>query len=85
MIRDRIVFKFHQKEQSLREFIDGIFAAADVLQYAASEQQLVDRIVMNLDPSVLSHAAFLERPRSRGGIGVHRWVNRRKGVSAERE
>ena len=67
MIRDHIVFKFHQKGQSLREF-DGIIATADVLQYAASEQQLVDRTVMNLDPSVLSHAAFLERPRSRGEL-----------------
>jgi len=29
------------------------------------EQQLVDRAIMNLRPSILAQAAFLERPRSR--------------------
>jgi hypothetical protein len=29
------------------------------------EQQLVDRILMNLHPSILAHTAFLDRPRSR--------------------
>jgi len=32
-------------------------------QYEATEQQLVDHVVMNLHPSILEKAAFLDRPR----------------------
>jgi len=65
MIRDHIVFNFHEEGQPLREHIDRVFAAAKFLGYEAGEQQLVDRIVMNLHPTILAHAAFLERPRFR--------------------
>jgi len=41
-----------------------VFAAARFLEYEADEEQLVGRIVMNLHPAILAHAAFLERPRS---------------------
>ena len=86
MIRDHIVLKLHRKGQSLREFIDVIFATADLLQYAASEQQLVDRIVINLDSSVLFHAAFFERPRPRGelvsAVGL---IEEKESVQRERE
>jgi hypothetical protein len=48
----------------MRVYIDQVFQAAQFLQYEAMEQQLVDRVVMNLHPQVLSQAAFLEKPRS---------------------
>ena len=47
------------------ESIEWVFRAANFLRYQASEQELVYRILMNFHPSVLAHAAFLERPRSR--------------------
>ena len=65
LIRDLIVFNFHNEGQPLREYVDQVFAASKILEYKAGEQQLVDRIVMNLNPSILAHATFLERPRSR--------------------
>ena len=65
MIRDLIVFNFHDERQSLREYIDNVFSAAKILEYEAGEEQLVDRILLNLHPAVLAHAAFLEKPRSR--------------------
>jgi len=51
MIRDHIVFSFHEEGQPLREYIDRMFAAARFLGYEASEQQLVDRVDMNLHPT----------------------------------
>ena len=63
--RDHIVFNFHEEGQSLREYVDRVFTAARFLQYEAEEEQLIDRIVMNLHPTILAHAAFLDRPRSR--------------------
>jgi len=65
MVRDLIVFNFHEEGQALREFVGRVFAAANFLEYEADEEQLVGRIVMNLHPAILAHAAFLERPRSR--------------------
>jgi len=64
LIRDLIVFNFHGEGQSMRVYFDQVFQAADFLRYEATEQ-LVDRVVMNLHPQVLSQAAFLEKPRSR--------------------
>jgi len=65
LIRDLIVFNFHGEGQSMRVYFDQVFQAAEFLQYEATEPQLVDRVVMNLHPQVLSQAAFLEKPRSR--------------------
>jgi len=64
MIQDLITFNFHEEGQSVREYIDRVFAAARILAYDVDEQQLVDRIVMSLHPHVLAQAAFLERPHS---------------------
>ena len=61
--RDLIVFNFHDEGQRLREYVDQVFAASKILEYEAGEEQLVDRIVMNLHHSILAHTAFLERPR----------------------
>jgi hypothetical protein len=62
------VFNFHHEGQLVRNYIDKVFAAAKFLGYATDEQQLVDRIVMNLHPSILAQAAFLERPHSRAQL-----------------
>ena len=64
MIRDLIVFNFQGEGQALRIYIEQVFAAAKFLQYGASEQELIDRVVMNFHPKILSHAAFIDRPRS---------------------
>jgi hypothetical protein len=64
LIRDLIVFNFHKEGQPLRSYIDRVFKAAEFLKYGASEQQLVDRIIMNFHPGVLAQAAFLDGPRS---------------------
>jgi len=64
LIRDLVVFNFQGEGQPLRTYIEQIFQVADFLQYEATEQQLVDRVVMNFHPWVLSQAALLGRPQS---------------------
>jgi hypothetical protein len=64
LIRDSIVFNFQGESQSLRAYIEQVFGAARFLQYKASESELVDRVVMNFHPSILAHAAFVEKPCS---------------------
>jgi hypothetical protein len=65
MIRDPVVFHFKGEEQPLRTYIEQVFATAQFLQYAVTEQEQVDRVVMNFNPSMLNHAAFVDRPHSR--------------------
>jgi len=65
LIWDLTVCNFHEAAQSLHTYIDQVFTAASFLGYNATEQQLVDHIVMNFHPTILAQAAFLERPRSR--------------------
>jgi hypothetical protein len=62
-MRDHIVFNFHEELEALRDYVSKVFAAASFLQYEAVEEALVGRIVMNLHPTVLAHAALLDRPR----------------------
>jgi hypothetical protein len=64
LIRDLIVGNFQKKETPVRLYIEQVFKAASFLGYEASEQQLVDRIVMNFHPDMLAHAAFIDRPRT---------------------
>jgi hypothetical protein len=64
LIRDLIVFNFQNEGQPLRMYIEQVFRDAEFLRYDASEQQLVERIVMNFHPSMLAHAAFLDKLRS---------------------
>jgi len=64
LIRDLIVFNLQREDQPVRAYVDQIFQAAEFLCYAATEQQLVDRVVMNLHPWVLGQATLLDRPRS---------------------
>ena len=64
LIRDLIVFNLHSEGQPVRAYVDQIFQAAEFLCYGATEQQLVDRVVINLHPRVLGQATLLDRPRS---------------------
>jgi len=70
----------------VREFIDQVFAAARILEYEATEQELVDRVIMNFHPSVLAQSALVDRPHSRKelyevvGIIEEKWA-----VTRERE
>ena len=65
LIRKLIVFNFHQKNMQVRNFIDQIFQAAEFLSYGATEQQLLERIIMNLHPEILKETAFLNLPNTR--------------------
>jgi hypothetical protein len=65
LVRDFIILNFHKEGQSLRDYIERVFRIAAFLKYGATEQQLVDRVVMNFHPSILSQAAFIDRPKSR--------------------
>jgi hypothetical protein len=38
--------------------------AVEWLLYTATEQEMVDRVLMNMHPHILAQSAFLERPRS---------------------
>jgi hypothetical protein len=38
LIRDHIVFKFHQEDEALRDYVSKVFAAAGFLQYEAVEE-----------------------------------------------
>jgi hypothetical protein len=50
---------FQKKECPLREFLDGMINVANFLRYSATEEEIVDRILMNLHPNVLTHAMSL--------------------------
>jgi len=64
MIRYLIVFSFQSEGQPSRVYIGQVYRAAGFLQYAAGEQQLVDRIVINFHLCILAYAAFLDKSRS---------------------
>jgi hypothetical protein len=65
LIRELIVFNFHSEGESIRAYFDRVFQAAEFLLYEATEEQLVQRILMNLHPSIQKLACLLDRPRSR--------------------
>ena len=49
LIRDHIVFNFHEEKEALRDYVNKVFEATSFLQYEAVEE-FVGRIVMNLHP-----------------------------------
>ena len=63
LVRERIMFYFHKERQPLREYIERVFRTSKFLNYQATEEQLVDRVVMNFYPSISVNTAFLDRPR----------------------
>jgi len=85
LVRNLIVFNFHESGQSVRGYIDRVFQAAEFLQYEASEAQLVERIVMKLHPDILKQAAFLDKPTMRKELRrVISLVEERMAIAAER-
>jgi hypothetical protein len=64
LIQKKIVFNLHSETQPVRQYIEQIFRVAKFLQYHATEDQLVARVVMNFHATVSPHATFLERPKS---------------------
>jgi hypothetical protein len=86
LIRDLIIFNFHKEGMPVREFIDQVFSAARILEFHAQEQELVDRILMNLHPSVLAHSAFLHRPCCRNELNnVVGLIEEKMAVNKERQ
>ena len=86
LVRDLLAFNFHESGQAVRTYIDRVFQAAEFLQYEASEQQLVDRILKNLHPNILKQAAFLDKPSTRRElIGVIGLIEERMSIAAERQ
>ena len=65
LIRDLAVFNFPDARQPMPTYTEQVFQEAEFLQFGATEQQLVDRVLMHFHPDVLAKAAFLDSPRSR--------------------
>jgi len=86
MIRELVVFNFQKKGQPIREFIKEVTDAAEFLQYNASEADIVERVLMNLNPDILAQAALLPRPNSfqelRHTVGL---LEERLAVLSERQ
>ena len=64
LVRELIVFNFHQEGEPLRAYFDRVFQNAEFLQYEASEEQLVQRVIMNLHPSILNLVSLVNTPKS---------------------
>jgi len=58
MIRDHEVFNFHEEFGFIHDYVARVFALANFLEYKAEEEQLVARVVLNLQPALLAHSAF---------------------------
>ena len=80
------MFNFQEKGRPMREFIKEVTDAAEFLQYNASEADIVERVLMNLQPDILAQAALLPRPVSlqelRYTVGL---IEERMAVFAERQ
>ena len=86
LIRDLIIFNFQGEGQNLREYIGQVWQVAKFLEYDATEQQLVDRVVMNLHPHLLTQAALLGRPRSLQELyGIVTIIEEKCAVTNERQ
>ena len=71
---------------SVREYIDQVYSAARFVDYDAEKQSLVDRIVMNIHPDVLTQSAFVDRPHSRKELyDVVEIVEEKMAVVRERQ
>jgi hypothetical protein len=86
MIREMLVFNFQEKCGSMKEFINEVTDAAELLQYNASEADIFEGVIMNLHPDILAQAALFSRPVSfqelRYTVGL---IEERMAVLAERQ
>ena len=62
LVRELIVFNFHQEGEPLRAYFDQVFQNAEFLLYEATEEQLVQRVIMNLHPSILNLVSLVNTP-----------------------
>jgi hypothetical protein len=62
MNRELVVFIFQEKGCPLRQFIKEVIDATEFLRYHATEEEVVERILMNLHPEILAQAALLLKP-----------------------
>jgi hypothetical protein len=75
--------------QGIRDNVEGpkeVIDAAEFLQYQGTEEEIVERILMNLHPEILAQATLLPRPNSyrelRNIVGL---IEERMAVSRERQ
>lgn len=85
LIRGLIIFNFHSAETPVREYIDQVYTVAKTLEFNAKEQELVDRIMMNLHPDILAHSAFLDRPCRQELYDVIALIEEKVAVTRERQ
>ena len=86
MIIELTVFKFHCEGQPLRAYFDQVFQTAEFLQYEATEEQLVQRIIMNLHPNILNPVSLVDKPKSRKDLALMvSLIEEQSSVLAERE
>lgn len=70
LVRELIVFNLHQEGEPLRAYFDQVFQNAEFLRYEATEEQLVQRVIMNLHPSTLNLVSLVNTPKSRRELAV---------------
>jgi len=61
LVRERIVICFHKKRQPLRQYIEIVYRTAKFLNYQATEEQLVDSVLMNLCLFISVNTAFFSQ------------------------
>jgi hypothetical protein len=76
----------HDGTKPAREYVEQIFDTAKFLEYGADEQEFVNRVVTNLHPSVLAHAAFMDRPHTKAELlRIIETLEERASVRVERK
>jgi len=86
LVRELIVFNFHREGEPLRAYFDQVFQTAEFLQYEATEEQLVQRVIKNLHPSILNLVSLVNKPKSREELAVMvSLVEEQSAVLSERE
>jgi hypothetical protein len=56
--------RFQPSGEDFNNYVMSVVAAAEILGFAGSESQLVDRVVQNLHPKVKLYFLFARRPKS---------------------
>jgi len=64
MIRELVVFNFQKEGRPIREFIKEVTDRDEILQFNASEEDVMEMVLMTLHPDILAQAALLPRPNT---------------------
>lgn len=62
------MFGFQKETQLLHECVNQIFKVAEVWEYIAGGQRLVERVLMNFHPDILAQEPFWDKPPSLKGL-----------------